>query len=380
MALKHAKRGNVSSFLVMEVMRAAAELEAQGRGILHLEVGQPGFQAPKGARLAAARALEEDTLGYTDAVGRPILRERIAREYLDAYSVDVGQERISVTTGSSAGFLLAFLACFEAGDRVALADPSYPCYRNILKALDIETVPIPVGPETRYQPTPEHLKALGEIDGVVVASPSNPTGAMFAPGELNRLASWCHGNGVRLISDEIYHGLTYEQSAETAAASPSAIVINSFSKYYAMTGWRIGWMVLPEDLIEPVNKLAQNLFISPPAISQVAALAAFDCKEELEANKSIYAQNRKVLLSALTDRGLLPAAPPDGAFYIYVDASPLSNDSMALCKSMLEEIGVAATSGLDFQPTNGNRYIRFSFCASERDIAEAADRIRTWRI
>ncbi|MEL0089433.1 MAG: aminotransferase class I/II-fold pyridoxal phosphate-dependent enzyme [Rhodospirillales bacterium] len=379
MALKQAKRGNVSSFLVMDVMRAAAEIEATGKGVLHLEVGQPGFQAPKGARLAAARALEEDTLGYTDAVGRPALRARIAKQYSEAYAVDVTPERISVTTGSSAGFLLAFLACFEAGDRVALADPSYPCYRNILKALDIETVPIPVGPETRYQPTPEHLEALGEIDGVVVASPSNPTGAMFAPGELGRLASWCHSKGVRLISDEIYHGLTYEQTAETAASSSSAIVINSFSKYYAMTGWRIGWMVLPEDLIEPINKLAQNFFISPPAISQVAALASFDCREELEANKSIYARNRKVLLDALTDRGLQPAAPPDGAFYIYVDASPLSNDSLSLCKSMLDEIGVAATSGLDFQPINGNRYIRFSFCASESDVAEAARRIRTWR-
>lgn len=380
MALKLAARGDVAPFLVMEVMRAAGERVAAGKDVLHLEIGQPGFQAPKGARAAAARALESETLGYTDAFGIPPLRTGIVDQYKFAYGLDVAEARIAATTGSSAGFLLAFLACFEPGDRVALANPSYPCYRNILKTVGVEPVEIPVGPETAFQPTPEDLAKLGDIAGVVVASPSNPTGSMFQPGELHRLARWCDDHGVRLISDEIYHGLTYGPAAETAAVSPSAVVVNSFSKYYAMTGWRIGWCVLPEPLIGPVERLAQNLFISPPALSQIAAAAAFDCREELEANRAVYAANRADLVAALTARGLDPAAPPDGAFYVYVDASPLSNDSAALCRAMLDEIGVAATSGLDFQPNGGDRFIRFSFCAGRDDVAEAARRIRTWRL
>lgn len=380
MPLKLADRGDVAPFLVMEVLRAAGERAAQGKDVLHLEIGQPGFQAPKGAREAAARALETDQLGYTDAFGIEPLRAKIAAHYKTAYGLDMAEARVAGTTGSSGGFLLAFLACFEPGDRVALADPSYPCYRNILKAVGVEPVAVPVGADTAFQPTPEALAKLGDIAGVVVASPSNPTGSMFQPGELHRLARWCDDNGVRLISDEIYHGLTYDGlPAETAAISPSAIVVNSFSKYYAMTGWRIGWCVLPDELADPFERLAQNLFISPPTLSQIAAAAAFDCTDELERNRAVYAENRRDLLSALTDRGLAPAAPPDGAFYIYVDASPVSNDSAALCRAMLDEIGVAATSGLDFQPTGGDRYIRFSFCAGREDVAEAARRIRTWR-
>lgn len=379
MALKLAERGDVAPFLVMEVLRAAGDRAASGKDVLHLEIGQPGFQAPKGARAAAARALEADPLGYTDALGVPPLRTRIAEHYRAAYDVAMPEDRIAAVTGSSAGFLLAFLACFEPGDRVALADPSYPCYRNILKAVGVEPVAVPVGAETRFQPTPEALAKLGPLAGVVVASPSNPTGAMFAPGELHRLARWCDDNGVRLISDEIYHGLTYGHAAETAAISPSAIVVNSFSKYYAMTGWRIGWCVLPEGLSAPFERLAQNLFISPPTLSQIAAAAAFDCTEELEANKAVYAANRLDLLDALASRGLTPAAPPDGAFYIYVDTTSISNDSSELCRAMLDEIGVAATPGLDFQPDNGDRFVRFSFCASRDDVAEAARRLRTWR-
>lgn len=379
MALKLAERGDVAPFLVMEVLRAAGERQALGKDVLHLEIGQPGFQAPKGARDAAARALADDPLGYTDAFGLPRLRARIARHYAAAYDLALPDARVAAVTGSSAGFLLAFLACFEAGDRVALADPSYPCYRNILKAVGVEPVAVPVDAGTRYQPTPEALARLGDIAGVIVASPSNPTGSMFAPGELHRLARWCDDRGVRLISDEIYHGLTYGAAAETAAVSPSAIVVNSFSKYYAMTGWRIGWCVLPEPLVAPFERLAQNLFISPPTLSQIAAAAAFDCVEELEANKAVYAANRRDLLDALAARGLVPAAPPDGAFYVYVDTTSISNDSSALCRAMLDEIGVAATSGLDFQPDNGDRYVRFSFCAAREDVAEAARRLRTWR-
>lgn len=380
MALKHAARGDVAPFLVMEVLRAAGERAASGKDVLHLEIGQPGFPAPKGARDAAAKALETDTLGYTDAFGVEPLRAKIAAHYKSAYDISVPERQVAATTGSSAGFLLAFLACFEPGDRVALADPSYPCYRNILKAVGCEPVAVPVGADSRFQPTPEALAQMGDIAGVVVASPSNPTGSMFLPGELARLARWCDDAGIRLISDEIYHGLHYGPAAETAAISPSAIVVNSFSKYYAMTGWRIGWSILPDDLADPVERLAQNLFISPPTISQIAAAAAFDCREELEGYKAIYAANRLDLLDALSARGLAPAAPPDGAFYIYVDASPISNDSAALCRAMLDEIGVAATPGLDFQPNSGDRYIRFSFCAARDDVAEAARRLRTWRL
>ena len=379
MALKIAERGKVAPFLVMEVLRAAGEREAAGKDVLHLEIGQPGFSAPAGARRAVVEAMERDPLGYTDAFGIDALRARLSTHYRDAYDIAVPEAQIAATTGSSAGFLLAFLACFEPGDRVALADPSYPCYRKILKAVGVEPVPVAVSAATRYQPTPEDLAKLGDIAGVVVASPSNPTGAMFAPGELHRLAEWCDGAGVRLISDEIYHGLTYEGSAETAAVSPSAIVVNSFSKYYAMTGWRIGWSVLPADIATPIENLAQNLFISPPTVSQVAALAALDCREELEANKAVYARNRQRLLGALAARGLKPTAPPDGAFYIYTDVSGFSNDSNDFCRDMLSEIGVAATPGYDFEPENGGRYVRFSYCATEDDVTEAARRIESWR-
>ncbi len=379
MALKIAERAEVAPFLAMDVMRDAGERMAAGEHILHLEIGQPGFQAPKGARAAAARALQDDPVGYTDAFGLPPLRAGIQEHYRLIYGMDIPEHRIAATTGSSAGFVLTFLACFQPGDRVALADPSYPCYRNILKAVGVEPVIVPVGPETRFQPTPEALAKLGDIAGVIVASPSNPTGSMFLPGELGRLARWCDDNGVRLISDEIYHGLTYEWPGETAVGSPSAVVVNSFSKYFAMTGWRIGWCILPEDVVEPFYRLSQNLFISPPTLSQFAATAAFDCREELEGNRAVYARNRRVLLDALAARGLHPVAPPDGAFYLYVDTSPISNDSMTLCREMIGEIGVAATPGLDFQPEEGARYVRFSFCGPSEDIAEAAQRLRTWR-
>lgn len=379
MVLKLADRGDVAPFLAMEVMRAAAEREATGEDVLHLEIGQPGFPAPKGARMAAAHALETETLGYTEAFGREDLRIKIKAHYRDQYGMDVSAERIAVTTGSSAGFLLSFLACFAPGDRVALADPSYPCYRNVLKAVGVESVAIPVDASTAFQPTPETLAGLGKLDGVVVASPGNPTGSMFAPGELGRLADWCHNAGIRLISDEIYHGLTYGPEGETAAGSPSAIVINSFSKYFAMTGWRIGWAILPEDLCQPIERLAQNLFISPPAISQIAAAAAFDCHEELQDYKKVYTANRLDLLDALSARGLTPAAPPDGAFYIYVDTSPVANDSTEFCRSLLNETGVAATSGLDFDPIRGAQSARFSFCTSRKDVLEAANRIKGWR-
>jgi len=379
MVLKLAERSDIAPFLVMDVLRSAIERQEAGKEVLHLEIGQPGFFAPKGARKAVARVMETDNLGYTDSAGILPLREGIARRYKDLYGVDVPAARVAATTGSSAGFLLTFLTCFDQGDRVALADPSYPCYRNILTALGVEPVRLKVGPETGYQPTPEALEKAGPLDGLVVASPSNPTGSMFAPGELARLARWCDDNGVRFISDEIYHGLTYDRNAETAASFENAVVVNSFSKYFAMTGWRIGWCVVPEDMMERFYRLSVNLFISPPTVSQFAALGALDCTEELEGYKRVYAENRKVLLDALEARGLAPSSPPDGAFYLYVDTTTISNDSVELCRAMLNEIGVAATPGCDFDPDRGRNYVRFSFCASKADVAEAARRLRTWR-
>jgi len=379
MVLKVSKQTSIEPFLVMDVLRAATERQETGKDVMHLEIGQPGFSAPAAARGAVAERLEVDNMGYTDSAGIAPLREGIARRYRDLYGVDVPPERIAVTTGSSAGFLLSFLTCFDRGDRVALADPSYPCYRNILTALGMEPVRLKVGPETRFQPTPEALEAAGDLAGVIVASPSNPTGSMFAPGELRRLAEWCERSSIRLISDEIYHGLTYERRAETAAGFDTAIIINSFSKYFAMTGWRIGWCVLPEDLVERFYRLTVNLFISAPTVSQFCALAALDCEDELERNRDVYARNRTVLLEALAARGLEPAAPPDGAFYIYVDTTSISNDSAELCRSLLEETGVAATPGYDFDPDRGGRYVRFSFCASPEEVDEAARRLKTWR-
>ena len=380
MALKIARRGGVDPFIVMEVMRAANERVAAGGDVLHMEVGQPSSGAPQGAIAALKTALDSGPLGYTEAMGMPALRRRIARHYADMYGVSVPWERIAATTGSSAAFLLSFLAAFDPGDRVLLTDPSYPCYRNILVALGIEVVHVPVGPDTRFQPTPAVLDGVaGDIVGLVVASPSNPTGSMIRPAELADLARYCDGRGIRLISDEIYHGITYGTEAATALATTGdAIVINSFSKYFSMTGWRIGWMVLPDAMVEAVERLSQNLFISPPSLAQVGALAAFDCSAELDANVARYARNRDILLEALPKAGIGSFAPPDGAFYLYADIGHLTNDSRAFCARMLTETGVAATPGIDFDGDRGARFMRFSFAGATEDMAEAARRIGDW--
>ena len=380
MALKIARRGGVDPFIVMEVMRAANERVAAGGGVLHMEVGQPSSGAPQGAIAALKSALDSGPLGYTEAMGTPALRRRIARHYADVYGVSVPWERVAATTGSSAAFLLSFLAAFDPGDRVVLTDPSYPCYRNILGALGIEVVHVPVGPDTRFQPTPAVLDGVGgEIAGLVVASPSNPTGSMIRPAELAELTRYCDGRGIRLISDEIYHGITYGTEAATALATTGdAIVINSFSKYFSMTGWRIGWMVLPDSMVEAVERLSQNLFISPPSLAQVGALAAFDCSAELDANVARYARNRDILLEALPKAGIGSFAPPDGAFYLYADIGHLTNDSRAFCARMLAETGVAATPGIDFDGGRGARFMRFSFAGATEDMAEAARRIGDW--
>jgi aspartate/methionine/tyrosine aminotransferase len=367
----------------MDVMRAAAAREAEGAGVIHLEVGQPSGQAPAKVLDAAARAVRSEPLGYTLALGRDSLRERIAQHYRRAYGVSVAPERVCVTTGSSAGFLLAFLAAFEPGDRVAVAAPGYPAYRNILQALGVECVLVPVGPASRWQINAEILAQVeGRLDGVVVASPSNPTGSMLSAHEVAELAAWCELHEVRLISDEIYHGITYGRTAATAAGmagAAHAVVINSFSKYYAMTGWRLGWMVLPEDLARSVECLTQNLYISPPTLSQVAAEAVFDCLDELEARVAAYRANRDILLNELPAAGFDRLAPSDGAFYLYADVSELTNHSPDFCARMLAETGVACTPGVDFDPLAGTRTLRFSYAGSETDMVEAARRLKAWR-
>ncbi|MFD2233264.1 pyridoxal phosphate-dependent aminotransferase [Phaeospirillum tilakii] len=383
MAFRKSSRGNVPPFIVMDVMRAAARREAAGGDVLHLEVGQPAGGAPAAVRAAAARALESDPLGYTLAAGRDSLRRRIAAHYHETYGVTVAPERICVTTGSSAGFLLAFLAAFDVGDRVAVAAPGYPAYRNILTALGLEVVEIPVGPASRWQITAELLRGVeGKLDGVVVASPANPTGSMLSAHEVAELAEWCELAGIRLISDEIYHGIAYGRAAATAAGLPGAghaIVVNSFSKYYAMTGWRVGWLVVPPDLDRAVECLQQNLFISPPTLAQIAAEAAFGCRDELDARIATYRANRDLLLDALPGAGFADIAPADGAFYLYVDLAGRSDDSAAFCARMLAETGIATTPGTDFDPLAGRRFLRISYAGSPADIAEAARRLKTWR-
>lgn len=371
-----ARRSDISPFYVMEVMRAAEERTTAGGEVLHLEVGQPSTSAPRSVLDAARDALDDDRLGYTNALGVPELRARIGRHYGERYGIDVAPERIAVTVGASGGCVLAFLAAFDPGSRVAVTEPGYPCYRNMLEAFGIEVVGLPIGPETRYAPTPDMLDAA--LDGIVVASPSNPTGTVLTPEELGALARRCERDGIRLVSDEIYHGIEHAHAATTAASYPHAIVVQSFSKYYSMTGWRLGWLVLPEDLVRPIERLAQNLFISAPTLSQLAGLAAFDATDELDRNVERYRVNRDVLVSALQRAGVTDIAPADGAFYVYADVSGLTGDSQELCRTWLDELGVAATPGIDFDRPRGNRFVRFSCSESTDEVAEAARRLEAW--
>ncbi|MCZ6588902.1 MAG: pyridoxal phosphate-dependent aminotransferase [Alphaproteobacteria bacterium] len=381
MALKIAQRGLIDPFIVMDVMRAANELAAAGEDVLHLEVGQPGTPAPQQVIAAAHNALQDELLGYTDSMGLPELRQRIAQHYSSVYDVAVDPARVVVTTGSSGGFLLAFLSAFEAGDRVALAAPGYPAYRNILTALGVEPILLETTAAERFQPTPRLLRAAGgNLDGLIVASPSNPTGTMVGSKELEALVAWCRSTGVRLISDEIYHGITYGSPAVTAAGlDDDAIVINSFSKYFSMTGWRLGWMVVPEPLLRPIECLTQNLFISPPSLSQHAGIAAFDSGDELAGNVARYARNREILLDRLPKAGFDRLAPADGAFYIYADIAQMTNDSPEFCRRMLAEAYVAATPGVDFDPFSGHKFVRFSFAGTEDDMMAACQRLADWR-
>ena len=357
----------------------AVRLAAEGAHVLHLETGEPSRGAPEIVLAAARRALDEERIGYTEALGLPALRARIAAFYGERYGCKVAPDQVVTTVGASGAFILAFLAAFDAGQRVALAEPCYPAYRNILTALGIEVVPLASDAEHRFQPTIELLEAAGPLHGLVVASPSNPTGTMLAPGELATIAAWCEGTGVRLISDEIYHGITYGREAASAVTSAGhAVVVNSFSKYFAMPGWRLGWMVVPEDLLRAVESLSQNLFISPPCLSQHAAISVFDCLAKLDANVTTYARNRAILLDGLPQAGFDRLAPSDGAFYLYADVSELTKDSHDFCHRMLAETGVATTPGMDFDPVSGHHAIRLSFAGPAATMEEAVRRLKDW--
>ena len=372
--MRTSSRGMVDPFIVMDVMEAARAAEAAGRHIIHMEVGQPSTPAPAAARAALARAMEEDALGYTVALGLPALRDGIARHYAGWYGVDLDPARVIVTSGSSGAFLLAFAALFDAGDRVALGEPGYPSYRQILRAMSVTPVGIPARAENRYQPRPEEVPE--GVKGLIVASPGNPSGTMLSREELAALARFCEARGIAFISDEIYHGLQYDRPAVTALeVTDEVYVVNSFSKYFSMTGWRVGWMVVPPAHVRVVERLAQNMFICPPHASQVAALAALGCEAELEANRAAYAENRRLMLAELPKAGFTRIAPPDGAFYIYADVSDLTEDSRAFAAEILDRAGVAVTPGLDFDPVRGARTLRFSYARSTADIAEGLRRL-----
>jgi len=376
------KRSNIAPFLAMEVLIEAARLEDQGRKIVHMEVGQPGVPAPEKVREAARHALDTKLIGYTETAGVIPLRENLSRYYLETYGREVDKDRFVVTTGSSAGFNLAFLAAFDPGDRIVLTAPGYPAYRGIISALGLVPVEIEVGPETRWSLTPDLIakaQAEGPVKGVLVASPANPTGTMMTPEKLEELVTYCGEEGIWFISDEIYHGLVYEGRQETALAySDQVIIINSFSKYFCMTGWRIGWMILPEILLRPVERLAQSLYISPPELSQIAATAALECRAELEAVKAGYARNRDLLLNGLPQIGFDKLLPVDGAFYIYANTSAFSPDSLQFTRTMLHEAGVAATPGVDFDPVHGAEYTRFSFAGAFEDMEQALAQLKDW--
>ena len=368
--------------MVMDVMAAAARLEAQGRRIIHMEVGQPAAGAPSQAIAAARAALSSGPLGYTEALGIPSLRQRIALAYREWHGLDIDPQRIVVTTGSSAGFILTFLALFEAGDRVAVALPGYPPYRHILTALGCEPVGIETDARTRWSIDSAALLAqhrARQLKGVIVGSPANPTGTMLSAAALSELIRCAEDAGIVVISDEIYHGLDYAFAAECAARlSPDCVIINSFSKYFCMTGWRVGWMVVPPALVRSIERLQQNLAISVPTLSQIAAEAAFEGRDELEQIRKGYEENRRILLEGLPRAGLTSFLPVDGAFYLYADVSRFSSDSLAFAKSMLEEAGVAATPGIDFDPIRGKHFVRLCYAGAPQDMHEAVERIGAW--
>lgn len=376
------QRSNVPPFMAMDVMAAAARLERSGRSVIHMEVGQPAAPAPSTAIAAARAALAGGRLGYTESLGLPSVRQRIARHYADAYGLTIDPATVAVTTGSSAGFVLAFLALLEPGDRVALATPAYPPYRHILTALGCEPVLIPTTAETRFALSPQALIAARRerpLRAVLIASPANPSGVMMSPEALSALIAAAEDAGIAVISDEIYHGLDYAFPAASARAfSDRAVVVNSFSKYFCMTGWRVGWLIAPPDLARPIERLHQNLAISAPTLSQIAAEAALDGRAEMEAVKRGYERNRSLLMAGLSAAGLDHFLPADGAFYVYADVSAFTDDSAAFAQRLLQETGVAVTPGADFDPLEGRRFVRLCYAGAERDVAEALARLGDW--
>ncbi|MER9133863.1 aminotransferase class I/II-fold pyridoxal phosphate-dependent enzyme [Mesorhizobium sp. M0768] len=380
MVVSLSRRGAVEPFHAMDILAEANRLKAKGLPVVSMAVGQPSDPAPAGVREAAASALKAGRIGYTDALGLAGLRKAIAAHYGEHYGLDVSPERIAVTTGSSAAFNLAFLAMFDPGDRVAIAAPGYPAYRNIMAALGIDIAEIELDGAAYLHA--EHLQAVHRekpLKGVLFASPANPTGAVIPAGDLEALVETAQELGIAVISDEIYHRLAYAAPDTTALAfGPDVTVINSFSKYYCMTGWRIGWMVLPQELVRPVERIAQSLYISPPELSQIAAIEAFKATPELEAVKARYAWNRELLMQRLPELGFALAAPMDGAFYAFCDVTRHTNDSMAFARRMLAEAHVAATPGRDFDPLQGHRTMRFSYAGSHDDMVEAMARIERW--
>jgi len=380
--LAPSQRSDVPPFMVMDVLAAAARIEAAGGRVIHMEVGQPAAPAPATAIAAAQAALALGRLAYTETLGIRTLRERIARHYRETYRVEIDPARVAITTGSSAGFVLAFLALFEPGDRIAVALPGYPPYRHIMRALGCEPVALETDEATRWAITPELLLAShrkARLSGVLIASPANPTGTMMSGQALRDVIDAAHGAGIRVISDEIYHGLDYAFPAETAASyCNDAVIINSFSKYYCMTGWRVGWMLLPEPLIRPIDRLQGNLAISVPTLSQIAAEAAFDGRAEMEEVKHGYERNRRILLEGLPEAGFERILPVDGAFYLYADVSAFCSDSFDFAKRMLAETHVAVTPGIDFDPLRGQRFIRFCYAGSAANMHAAVARIGNW--
>ncbi|WFS02054.1 pyridoxal phosphate-dependent aminotransferase [Rhizobium tumorigenes] len=378
------KRSDVEPFHAMDVLAEATRRRQAGHPVISMAVGQPSHPTPKAALEAARSALEHGRIGYTDALGMAALKQAISGHYKSRHDLSIDPARIAITTGSSAGFNLAFLALFDHGDCVAIARPGYPAYRNILSALGLEVIEVPVSAETAFTLTPESLEAAQaesgkRLKGVLLASPANPTGTVTSREGLAALATYCADNAIAFISDEIYHGLTFV-GEETSALeiTNDAIVINSFSKYYCMTGWRIGWMVLPERLVRPIERVAQSLYISAPELSQIAATAALGANAELDVYKASYARNRDLLARRLPEIGFSIASPMDGAFYAYVDVSRFTNDSMGFARKMLAEINVAATPGLDFDPLEGFRALRFSYAGSNAEIEEAVERLADW--
>ncbi len=382
--MKTALRAGIPPFYVMDVWLAAAHRQHTHGDLVNLSAGQPSVGAPAPVRAAAAAALARDQLGYTTALGIPELREVIAASYAHTHGLSVDADDVVLTTGSSGGFLLTFLACFDAGDRVVVTSPGYPCYRNILSALGCQVVDIPCGPDTRFQPTAAMLAEIDPLpDGVIVASPANPTGTVIPPHELAAIASWCAETGVRLISDEVYHGLVYPGAPQTSCAwttSRDAVVVNSFSKYFAMTGWRLGWLLVPEPLHRAVDCLTGNFTICPPVLPQWAAVAAFSAESLAEADGHLmhYGANRERLLNGLRGIGIDRVAPTDGAFYAYADVSDFTGDSLSFCEKLLADTGVAIAPGIDFDTTRGGSFVRLSFAGPASDVDEAVRRMGAW--